>query len=64
MLFMMSNRDTVIGLEWNGLDAMFTFNVAMGLTAFLMAWSAVVMALKGWAQLRVAKEGGIQIAAT
>ncbi|RDW85428.1 hypothetical protein BP5796_03753 [Coleophoma crateriformis] len=56
MLFMMSNRDTVIGLEWNELDAMFTFNVAMGLTAFLMAWSTVVMALKGWAQLRVAKE--------
>ncbi|KAH8799748.1 integral membrane protein [Xylogone sp. PMI_703] len=63
MLFMMSNRDTVTGLEWNELDAMFTFNVAMGLTAFLMAWSTVVMALKGWAQLRVAKERENQIAA-
>lgn len=58
MLFMLSNRDTVDGLEWNDLDAMFTFNAAMGLTAFLMAWSTVVMGLKGWVQLKGAKGRG------
>ncbi|KAF2804915.1 uncharacterized protein BDZ99DRAFT_511460 [Mytilinidion resinicola] len=63
MLFMMSNRDTVNGLEWNELGAMFTFNITMGLAAFLMAWSTIVMALKGWAQLRVAKGRENRVAA-
>ncbi|KAF2492595.1 hypothetical protein BU16DRAFT_465910 [Lophium mytilinum] len=58
MLFMMSNKDTVAGLEWNELGAGFVFNITMGLAAFLMAWSTVVMALKGWAQLRVAEGRG------
>ena len=50
--FMVSNKDTVAALESYDLDAMFTFTVTMGLTALLLAWTTVVIALKGWA-LRV-----------
>jgi hypothetical protein len=47
--FMLSNKDTVAVLEGYHLDAMFTFTVTMGLTALIMAWTTVVMAIKGWA---------------
>ena len=47
---MLSNKDTVAVLEGYNLDAMFTFTVTMGLTALLMAWTTVVIAIKGWAQ--------------
>lgn len=57
--FMVSNKDTVAALESYGLDAMFTFTVTMGLTTLLLAWSTVVIAIKGWA-LRV--EGRSQYA--
>lgn len=50
LIFMMSNKDTVEALEYNNLDAMFIFNVVMGFTAFLMAWAAMCLAIKGWAQ--------------
>jgi len=50
LMLMMSNRDTVKALEDNSLDAMFVFNVTMGFTAFMMAWVAVCLAIKGWAQ--------------
>lgn len=50
LMFMMSNKDTVAALEYNSLGAMFVFNVTMGFTAFLMAWAAVCLAIKGWAQ--------------
>jgi hypothetical protein len=57
--FMVSNKDTVAALESYGLDAMFTFTITMGLTALLLAWTTVVIAIKGWA-LRV--EGRSQYA--
>lgn len=44
-----SNSDMVTGMEMYGLDAMFVFTLTMGLTAFLMAWEIVVLAIKGWA---------------
>lgn len=47
--FMLSNKDTVAVLESYKLDAMFIFTVTMGLTALLMAWTTVVIAIKGWA---------------
>ncbi|KAL5116814.1 hypothetical protein ACEQ8H_005295 [Pleosporales sp. CAS-2024a] len=47
--FMLSNKDTVAVLEGYKLDAMFTFTVTMGLSAILMAWTTVVIAIKGWA---------------
>lgn len=57
--FMVSNKDTVAALESYKLDAMFTFTVTMGLTALLMAWTTVLIALKGWA---VRKESQSQLA--
>ncbi|KAF1928988.1 uncharacterized protein M421DRAFT_420218 [Didymella exigua CBS 183.55] len=47
--FMVSNKDTIAALESYGLDAMFMFTVTMGLTALLLAWTTVVIAIKGWA---------------
>ncbi|KAF9635934.1 putative integral membrane protein [Lasiodiplodia theobromae] len=47
--FMVSNKDTVGALESFGLDAMFTFVLTVGLTALIMAWTVVNVALKGWA---------------
>ncbi|KAF2827636.1 hypothetical protein CC86DRAFT_405747 [Ophiobolus disseminans] len=49
LTFMVSNKDTVAILEQYGLDAMFTFTLTMGITALLMAWATVVIAIKGWA---------------
>jgi hypothetical protein len=57
--FMASNKDTVAALESYGLDAMFIFTVVMGFTALLMAWTTVVIAIKGWALRR---ESGSQYA--
>lgn len=50
--FILSNKDTVAALEAYGLDAMFTFTVTMGLTALIMAWTTVLIAIKGWAVRR------------
>ena len=52
LMFMGSNSDMVTGMEMYGLNAMFLFTVMMGLTAFLMAWEIVVLAVKGWAVRR------------
>ncbi|KAG4439549.1 hypothetical protein IFR05_004948 [Cadophora sp. M221] len=49
MIFMTSARDTVMAMENNGLDAMFIFTVSMGVITFLMAWTIMVIAIKGWA---------------
>ena len=46
---MASNRDTVAAMERYDLNAMFVFTVTMGFTAFLMAWTIVALAVKGWA---------------
>lgn len=50
LIFMLSNINTVEALEYNGLDAMFVFNIVTGFTASLMAWAAMCLAIKGWAQ--------------
>jgi hypothetical protein len=50
--FVLSNKDTVAVLESYNLDAMFTFTVTMGLTAILMAWTTVLVAIKGLAAQR------------
>ena len=50
IMLMLSNKDTVKALEYNSLDAMFVFNITTGFTTFLMAWAAVCLVIKGWAQ--------------
>lgn len=52
IIFMASNKDTVGAMEKNGLDAMFGFTLTMGFTAFLMAWTIIVLAVRGWAVRR------------
>ena len=52
LLFMSSASDIITGMEMYGLHAMLLFSVSMGLTAFLMGWEIVVLALKGWAVRR------------
>ena len=49
LIFMASNKDTVAAMERDDLNAMFIFTVTVGFTAFLMAWTIVVLAVKGWA---------------
>lgn len=41
------------------LDAMFMYTVTMGLVGLLMAWTIVLIAIKGWA---VRKEAGRPLA--
>jgi hypothetical protein len=57
LLLMLSNKDTVGALEHNSLDAMFVFNVVVGVTAFLMAWATVCLGVKGWVGRREAVNG-------
>jgi hypothetical protein len=45
-------HDTIAAMEKNDLDAMFVFTVSMGLVTFLMAWTILVIAIKGWAVRR------------
>ena len=52
LIFMGSASDIITGMEMYGLHAMFLFTIAMGFTAFLMAWEIVVLAIKGWAVRR------------
>jgi hypothetical protein len=49
LTFIVSNKDTVASLEAYKLDAMFMFTVTMGFTALIMAWTTIVLAIKGWA---------------
>lgn len=52
LVFMLSTRNVVDSMEYYELDAMFTFTVSMGLTAFIMACEILVIALKAWAMKR------------
>lgn len=49
LIFMMSASDIMDVMVWYELDAMFSFNVAIGLSCAIMAWEIVVIAIKAWA---------------
>lgn len=49
LILILSNKDTVAALEAYHLDAMFLFTVTMGFTALMMAWTTILLAIKGWA---------------
>ena len=55
LIFMASASDVIVGIEKYELDAMFVFNLMMGLTAFLMAWTILTLATKSWAIRREQK---------
>lgn len=52
MIFMASNRETVEGMIYRGLDQMFTLNVSVGITVIMMAYFVACLAVKGWASTR------------
>ncbi|RSL43578.1 hypothetical protein CEP53_011637 [Fusarium sp. AF-6] len=49
IVFMASSSDTVRGMIYYDLDAMFLYTVTMGFVGILMAWEVVVLAIKGLA---------------
>lgn len=51
----LQSSDTIAAMEYNDIDAMFVFTVAMGLITFMMAWIIVVIGIKGWALRRELK---------
>ncbi|KAL5355182.1 hypothetical protein BJX96DRAFT_3256 [Aspergillus floccosus] len=59
LVFMLSTRNVVEAIEYYNLDAMFTFTVSMGFTAFIMALEILAVAIKAWA---VKKESRPQLA--
>lgn len=55
LVFMLSTKDIIHYMEVYNLMAMFVLTVVMGFTAFLMAYTILVIALKGWAVRREQK---------
>jgi hypothetical protein len=49
LVLMASAKDVIHAMEYNGLDSMFGFTVTMGLTALILAWAVILLAIKGWA---------------
>lgn len=41
-------KDVIAAMEYYDLNAMFTFTIGMGFTAFVMAWELIVVSLKAW----------------
>ncbi|CAI7607643.1 unnamed protein product [Penicillium pancosmium] len=52
LIFMMSTRNIIEAMEYYEVDAMFTFTVGLGFTAFIMALEILAIALKAWALKR------------
>ncbi|CRG82975.1 putative membrane protein YCR061W [Talaromyces islandicus] len=52
LIFMLSARDVIEAMEFYELDAMFTFTVGMGFTAFIMSLVVLAIAIKAWAVKR------------
>ncbi|KAK6363071.1 hypothetical protein TWF730_000517 [Orbilia blumenaviensis] len=54
LVFCLSNSETINAFDAMNVDSMFTFTLACGLTALLMSYQTLVVALKGWAVKREA----------
>ncbi|OJD23903.1 hypothetical protein ACJ73_04745 [Blastomyces percursus] len=54
LIFMLSTRNVVEAMEHYDIHAMFVFTVAMGFTAFIMAWEILCISLKAWATKKTA----------
>ncbi|KAJ5088747.1 hypothetical protein N7456_012363 [Penicillium angulare] len=52
LIFMLSTRNVIQAMEFYEADAMFTFTVGMGFTAFVMALEILFISLKAWAVKR------------
>ncbi|CAI7572502.1 unnamed protein product [Penicillium glandicola] len=52
LIFMLSTRNVIQAMEFYQLDAMFTFTVGLGFSAFIMAYEILAIAVKAWAVKR------------
>ncbi|CAG8025636.1 unnamed protein product [Penicillium olsonii] len=52
LIFMLSTRNVIETMEFYQVDAMFTFTVGLGFTAFVMSYEVLVIALKAWSVKR------------
>lgn len=52
MIFMSSNRETVEAMIYRGIDAMFTLNVSVGISAILISFAISAFAIRGIAVRR------------
>ncbi|OQE43413.1 hypothetical protein PENCOP_c003G07405 [Penicillium coprophilum] len=52
LIFMLSTRNVIQAMEYYEVDAMFTFTVGLGFSAFIMAYEVLTIALKAWAMKR------------
>ncbi|KAJ5552106.1 hypothetical protein N7494_001484 [Penicillium frequentans] len=57
LIFMLSARQVIEAMELYELDAMFTFTVALGFTAFIMSLVVLTIAIKAWAVKRERAQG-------
>lgn len=62
LVFIQSNSETVEAMMYRALDSMFTLNVNVGITALIMSWIMVVMALKAWATKRQSRPAFVDVA--
>lgn len=49
---MIQTRNVIQAMEYYELDAMFTFTVGLGFSAFIMAYEVLAIAIKAWAVKR------------
>ncbi|KAK6536299.1 hypothetical protein TWF281_000540 [Arthrobotrys megalospora] len=54
LVFCLSNSETIDAFDAMNVDGMFAFTLSLGLTALLMSYQTLVVALKGWAVKREA----------
>ncbi|EWC45564.1 hypothetical protein DRE_05422 [Drechslerella stenobrocha 248] len=54
IVFVLSNSETVNAFNAMNVDAMFAFTLSLGVTALLMSYQTLTIALKGWAVKREA----------
>ncbi|KAJ5349309.1 hypothetical protein N7541_007036 [Penicillium brevicompactum] len=52
LIFMLSTRNVIQAMEFYQVDAMFTFTVGLGFSAFVMSYEVLVIALKAWSVKR------------
>ncbi|CAG8927891.1 unnamed protein product [Penicillium salamii] len=52
LIFMLSTRNVIEAMEFYQVDAMFTFTVGLGFSAFVMSYEVLVIALKAWSVKR------------
>ena len=49
---LIQTRNVIEAMEYYELDAMFTFTVGLGFSAFIMAYEILTIAIKAWAVKR------------